>query len=263
MSWEDLSGDTVSHVVSAAESRRFGITVGRVTAGWHVKDAADELTRVLRDASEEVLVVRWPSHLLTLSSAAVRSGRIIIPADTLTYWEVPVGQVAARDMGDAPATTLTCSSAAHFRGEPLQVLTDIVQDSFRAYGNHYLANPGLDPDRALEGYVEWATRSLAQDPDDIIIMARGDEAVGVATLAHASKGKDLEVLLAGIVTEHQSRGWYRHLFEAIDCAAQERMCDRVIISTQAHNVRVQRVWARLGLLPFATFTTVHATRPVD
>lgn len=226
--------------------------------GWHAKGAEEELTHRLRSAPEDLLVVRWPSHSLTLGSAAGRSGRSLIPADVLMYWESPAGRVALSDDAKDRPPFLSCESASVYEGDARAAIARVVEDSFASYGNHYLANPALDPQLALQGYVEWAMNVFAQSPDDVIILARGEEAVGVATLARSSTGDDLEVLLAGIVAEHQSKGWYRYLLEAIDRMALERSRTRVIISTQAHNVRVQRAWARHGLRPFAAMTTVHA-----
>ena len=261
MSWESLTGHGIAYQASEADSRRFGLSVARVTVGWDHDNAAAELTEVLRDAPEDLLIVRWPSHDLTLGSAAARSGRVLIPADVLTYWESPAGRMddrAAR--ASSSETELTCTPASAYPGDPRAAITAIVEDSFAAYGNHYRANPALDPGLALQGYVEWATNTWAQNPDDVLILAHGGEAVGVATLAQDSTGQDLEILLAGIVSGHQSKGWYGTLLEAVDRAAVERSCARVIISTQAHNVRVQRAWARLGMRPFAAITTVHAVR---
>ncbi len=204
--------------------------------------------------------MRWPTHNLGLGAAAARSARTIIPADTLMYWEVAVGEVheAGSALGQTPH--LSSASASTYGGDARAAVVEVVEDSFSAYGNHYLANPALNAELALQGYVEWATSALEGNPEDVLILANEGQAVGIATLAQDSTGRDLEVLLAGIVSEHQSKGWYRHLFEAVDRVAMARACERVIISTQAHNVRVQRAWARLGLRPFAAITTVHAMK---
>ncbi|GAA6527573.1 GNAT family N-acetyltransferase [Intrasporangium sp. DVR] len=263
MSWESLAGDGVSHSPSEAESRRFGLSVARVTVGWGAHGVGQDLTQALRDASEDLLIVRWPSHDLSLGAAAARSGRAVIPADTLMYWEASVGRVQDAVASAERPEHLASVSAADYDGDPRAAVVEVVEDSFSSYGNHYLANPALDAGLALQGYVEWATSALTRNPEDVIILTHEGDAVGIATLAQDSTGRDLEVLLAGIVSEHQSKGWYSHLFAAVDRAATHRSCARVIISTQAHNVRVQRAWARLGLRPFAAVTTAHAMRSIS
>jgi RimJ/RimL family protein N-acetyltransferase len=261
LSWEGLGGGAVTAGPSALDSDRFGLSIGRVTVGWDAsEDQADTLTEVLANAPEDILIVRWPTHLLGLGAAAAAAGRLVIPADTLTYWEVPAGHIGATASAAQLAKGLQCEAATDYRGDPRAAIAEIVRDSFRSYGNHYLANPALSPELALEGYVEWALRSLEQEPENVLLLTDEDRAVGMATVAEDSTGNDLEVLLAGIATDHQARGLYAHLFAAIDRSAVERSCRRVIISTQVHNVKVQRAWARLGLKPFAAISTVHAVR---
>jgi len=260
MTWAGLSGSKVSYFSSESESQRFGIPIGRITVGFEAQDAVhSSLTEVMSSAADDLLIVRWPSDRLSLASAALASGRTIIPADTLTYWEARAGTVG-QSAGGAPAPGLACAPATAFGGDPRAAVAEVVLDSFRAYGNHYLANPALDPHLALEGYVSWAHGSLDEDPENVLILALDNAAVGVATLTHDRSAGDLEVMLAGIVSSHQAKGWYQYLFAAIDSEAIERRCKRVIISTQAHNVRAQRAWARMGLRPFAAITTVHALR---
>ena len=263
MSWDALQGDAVTCHDSALESERFGLSVGRVVVGQQADEAsaAARLTALLDDAEEphELLVVRWPTHMVTLGAAAAASRRAIIPADVLMYWETPAGALrpdptALAEHGlrtAVPATADDDSRAA---------LERVVRDSFRDYGNHYTANPRLDRDLALAGYLDWATRSLAEDPQDVVLLLHDDRAVGVATLAVGAGGRDLEILLAGLTGDTQGQGWYHHLLGGIGEQARARGCERIIISTQAHNLRVQRAWARAGLRPFGAVTTVHAMR---
>jgi GNAT superfamily N-acetyltransferase len=183
---------------------------------------------------------------------------LIIPADTLTYWEIPAGVLSENQQ--ALPTGFRCDPATTHGQDATAAVIEIVRDSFRSYGNHYLANPALDPDLALAGYVEWALGSLEREPDNVLILTDGRRPVGLATMEQDSTGHDLEVLLAGIAADHQARGLYRHLFDRIDRAAVDRSCHRIVISTQVHNVKVQRAWAKMGLRPFAAITTIHAVR---
>ena len=56
---------------------------------------------------------------------------------------------------------------------------------------------------------------------------------------------------------HRGRGVYAALLSSLLAGLSSQGHDRLVISTQAGNVPVQRLWARAGLLPFAAFTTVH------
>lgn len=257
MTWDSLRGDGVRFSPSPLESRRFGLGIGRVIVGGDTTDAATagaELTRILQAATEEVLIVRWPSPFVGLGAAAVASGRGIIPADVLTYWEVPPEGLSAGPVHDPGLEILHARQADAATRE---VVADIVTSSFRDYANHYAANPLLDRELALAGYVEWAESCLTDAGTDVLLLARDTEPLGLATLQAGSDG-DLEILLCGLASQAQGQGLYQQLLHGVARFAQSRGHRRIIISTQAHNVRAQRVWARAGLRPFAAVTTVHA-----
>ncbi|MFN2320869.1 MAG: GNAT family N-acetyltransferase, partial [Dermatophilaceae bacterium] len=137
-------------------------------------------------------------------------------------------------------------------------VSTVVGESFRAYGSHYSANPRLDPSDALAGYVEWAVSAYRTDPGNVVLAMRDGRPVGVATLTRS--GSDLEIELAGLTPAAQGRGLYGRLLTAVGRVGVEEGLDRVIISTQVHNTRVQRAWIRAGMKPFAAVATVHAMR---
>ncbi len=262
MSWAGLGGDTVRLAPSAVETKRFGLSVARVVVGagavadpTQAQAVRARLTAVVRDAIEDLLIVRWPAQDVLFGAAVAASGRAIIPADVLTYWEVPADLLATPpEPGRLQAGPLVVADAA-----ARSALQQVVSDSFAGYGNHYTANPLLDPKLALAGYLDWAERSLVHNPADVVLLTDDESPVGIATLQR--DGEDLEILLAGIVGASQGRGFYGHLLAGIGAEAVRRGCARVIISTQAHNVRVQRAWVRAGFKPYAAVTTVHAVRP--
>ena len=261
MSWAGLAGSGVTTGDSPAESRRFGMSVGRVLVGDLTPPdaAAQALTDALDRAVEDLLVVRWPSAMVGLAGSVAASGRIILPADVLTYWEVPTDVLA--DGVPAGADAFSVESGAEHLDAGRAWVEAVVRSSFAEYGNHYSANPALDPELALAGYLEWAVSSFQTHPADAMFLLDGSQPIGVATLSEDRTRGDLEVLLAGLVPGAQGRGTYAHLLRGVGLEARVRGLGRVIISTQAHNVRVQRAWARSGLRPFAAVTTAHAIRP--
>lgn len=274
MSWEGLVFDGVRHDPSPAETDRFGLTIGRVVVGESDprattaltapgQDPGAELIRVLREAPEDLLVVRWPARRVLLGAAAARADRVIVPAGALTYWGVRADRPA--DPAPSTAAGISVTAVADLddaeRDAARGVVTAVVEATFTGYGNHYTANPLLDPERALAGYVDWALRSLDGGGRDVLVLGSGGEPVGVATIALDGAGRDLEILLAGLVPSAQGRGWYGTLLAAVGREAVDRGAERVIISTQAHNTGVQRAWARAGFEPFAAVETVHAVRP--
>ncbi len=257
MTWAGLQGTGVSAYESEAESQRFGCRMSRLVVGATADatpELATRLTTELRDSPADIVVARWPGQHTGLPAAAAASGRVILPADMLLYWEVPATTLASMPLGETDLTTSVGGA-----GDIGSVVEQVVVDSFRGYGNHYSANPLLDDDLALAGYVEWARRATEASPENLVTLWSGTTPIGLATLAH--DGADLEIELAGIIGSAQGKGAYSYLTRAVGEHALALGCDRVIISTQAHNVRVQRSWTRAGYKPFAAVQTIHAITP--
>ena len=256
MTWLDLLGSGVTVSPSPRETDRFGVSMARVVVGL---DAAWDasLATALTDAcarDEDVLVVRWASDLVQCGAALADSGRDVIPADTLTYWEVATDRLAGA--GRALPDDLRVRRDAI---DPAD-LERLVAGVFGGYVNHYTANPLLAADLALEGYVDWVCRTARDDPDGLAVLADGDESVGVATWFADPTGDLVEILLAGLVPEARGLGWYAALLGEVGRVAAGRGVPRVVISTQAANVAVQRAWVTAGFRPFAAVTTAHAVR---
>jgi GNAT superfamily N-acetyltransferase len=265
VTWDDLTGAGVHLSSNPVETTRFGVSIGRLIVGWDLptggaahEAAANALADALVRSPDDVIVVRYPAHLVRLGAVVAGSGRDIVPAGALTYWGAEANSILEAtddDLDVAPAASLSGSATDVGR-----VVDDVIADSFAGYSNHYLANPLLDSDAALAGYQDWARRSLRGDRDALVLLAAGVP-IGVATLVGSGDSKShLEVLLAGMISAAQGRGRYAVLLAACAAEAHRRGLSRLIISTQVHNVRVQRAWARLGLRPFAAIETVHAVR---
>lgn len=262
MSWAGLGGDGVRRWTSQLEGDRFGLTVARVVVG---SDATDDdhlraaFADAIADAPEDLIIARWPAGLSGIGAIAGSTGRQVIPADILMYWEVPSAQLAASGTDLPPGYTILRPEDPSEEVE--SAIATVVTDSFRGYGNHYTANPALDPELALAGYLEWAIGAFRSDPGHVVILEEGGTPIGVATLTESDD--DLEIELAGLTGDAQGKGLYGHLLAAVGRLAVERGKARVIISTQTHNIRVQRAWVRAGMKPFAAVTTAHLVQRVS
>jgi hypothetical protein len=269
VAWDDLSGDAVRITSSPVETARFGVSIGRLTVGHDVPGhgaaydrASEGLAAALGAADDDVLVVRYPAGAVGLGAVVTASGRSVIPGGALTYWGADADDI----IGVSPSPTdveLDVVAASDLPGpveEVAAAVDDVIADSFAGYGNHYAANPLLDPVAALAGYQDWARRSLAAARNTVVLRKAGTP-IGVATCVASLDGAEhLEILLAGLVCTAQGRGRYAALLVGCAAEARRRGLSRLIISTQVHNVRVQRAWTRVGLLPFACVETVHAVR---
>jgi hypothetical protein len=118
----------------------------------------------------------------------------------------------------------------------------------------------LDPDLALEGYVDWVARTLHASPGAGAVLVDGDRVLGFGTWVLDHDGDHAEFLLGGMRAEARGRGWYALLLVETARAASDARIGTVLISTQGSNVGVQRAWARLGLRPRADVTTAHLVR---
>ena len=253
MSWEWLRTWTPPEIlVSEAETRRFGLSCARLQIADDPRAAAalPTVLDVLGAADADLVVVRYPQRLVTWSAHLMGSGRDLVHADTLSYWRLAVGS----GRGDTAAGLVSGVESAPDGTE----VQHFVGRVFADYANHYAADPLLDADAALAGYQEWATRSASTAGAVTVRDQASGELVALATIR---TGDDhVEIELAGVQPAHQGRGVYAVLLAACERLADSAGAPHVVISTQAHNVGVQRAWARYGFEPVAAFTTVHALR---
>ncbi|GAA2882519.1 hypothetical protein GCM10010517_45690 [Streptosporangium fragile] len=253
MSWNDvMETRAVRAVASPLESARFGRTVERLTVPAGSPVPLAEVRAAVLDSAADVVVLRYPAEHVGWFAGLTGPGRTAVFADSLVYWRLRAG--AGRAPEPSPGLTVTGSAAP-------AAVRELVAATFSAYGNHYLANPLFDPAAALAGYQEWALRSAAEGACLVLEhRAAGQESrlAGLATLE--DEDPRTEILLAGVVAGLQGRGLYAHLLRAVEERALARGAAEVVISTQGHNVRVQRAWARYGFEPVQALLTVHLVR---
>ncbi|MBB2911625.1 ribosomal protein S18 acetylase RimI-like enzyme [Streptosporangium becharense] len=254
MSWQDVTeARDVRAVASPLESARFGLTVERVTVPAGSGASFAEVGAAVLESAADVVVLRYPAEHVGWFAGLTGLGGTAVFADSLVYWRLPAG--AGRAPEPVPELSVSGPPA------PAEV-RELVAAVFAAYGNHYLANPLLDPAAALAGYQEWASRAAAGGGCLTLEHREAGEGrprlAGLATLE--DEGPRTEILLAGVVPGLQGRGLYAHLLRAVEERALARGATEVVISTQGHNTRVQRAWARYGFEPVQTLLTVHLVR---
>lgn len=248
MSWSELASavaTTVRH--SPLETARFGLDVDRAVAPDARASPDEDVCRVVARSQADVVVLRYPADRVALPAALVLTGRVVVPADVLVYWRLPVDLTASA----VPGLSTTVEADL-----PPAEVADLVGDVFAGYTNHYAANPLLGAAAALEGYVEWATSSVVSSAP--VVTRRDGSAVALATLAEGVG--HVEVELAGVRAAARGRGVYAHLLAGVAAASRSAGAAELVISTQVHNTGVQRAWARVGGEPLAAYTTVHLVR---
>lgn len=223
---------------SELESARFGLRIGR--------DDGDGPIGLAELAPYDVVISRRPAESVReWSTLATLTGYTAIHADSLVYWrwEDDGGDI------DVPDPWHMSHDRAH--------LERLVRDVFDGYGNHYASNPLFGRDDILDGYVEWALASAADGGFVEVVDDRGD-AAGFGLVDWSAAEPD--VRLAGVCRAARGSGRYRSVVAAMVAATRARGHAGIRISTQVHNVAVQRVWAAAGWKPFQAFETTHIVR---
>lgn len=243
---------------SPRESARFGYETDRITIGGRAREAEPDMDRLasitadlVRKSSASIKIIRFPSEILPLfRSLEVTSGRIL-PAGALMYWEHSAG--AQMPLSSDAHTDVR---SHHRSGQWLEEVTAIIGDSFEGYVNHYSVNPLIPRGVTTDGYMEWALVTLSS-PHSLVFTVSNDlgKTVGAAVVSIA--GEVWEIELASIAQDSQRHGYYLKLMTRILAEAHARGAARVVISTQSHNIGVQRAWVRLGFSPILSIETVH------
>ncbi|GII27284.1 GNAT family N-acetyltransferase [Planotetraspora mira] len=251
MAWHDImQAEDVQIRESPQESARFGCSVERLTVPLDAEDSFIAVREAVRGSTADVIVLRYPAQYIDWFARLIKLGRTAILADSLAYWRLRAGEGRAPEPSKNLRTTgVVCPATTKA----------LIADIFAGYGNHYLANPLFEVRDALAGYQEWAQRSVDEGRCLALWEREVDDALGLATLDET--GLRTEILLAGIVGKAQGRGLYSHLLKGVEDATLARGAAEVVISTQGHNTRVQRAWARYGFEPMWTLITVHLVRP--
>jgi len=201
----------------------------------------------IRGQAADVCIVRYPARHQEWFRDLVRQLDEVLLADTLVYW--------SHQAVSTPSSGVTAVQAEESPVD-LGTVDDLVQRIFAGYGNHYAANRIFPARLVLDGYREWAASS-ARDGDAVVLDVAGQPAA-LATLA--STNDVCEVLLAGVVPEHQGGGHYARLLADVERRARSAGNERLVISTQGHNVNVQKAWVRAGFEPAECFLTLHVMR---
>lgn len=236
-------------VAAPLDSRRFGINVlrGTIDSGAHSDDIIEEI-----DASDADLVIfRVPAGCTEVPTGLQRRGNVVIHADTLVYYGMELDRESA-----PPAEAKVQRAVDAHRG----ALAHIAECSFSNYRAHYAANPLLNRDLVLSGYVEWALSRLGQDRDGEatwVVIEEGKVA-GFATCDVS--GDSVEIILNAVHPDFERRGLYGMLLRHIQHHYALQAVRQLVISTQIWNFTVQRQWSRNGLQLQRAFDTYHMDR---
>jgi hypothetical protein len=249
MSLEEFTTDAPLLVrFSDVESERFGYNFSRCTVPISSSTQPSDIARAIEAANADITVLRFSSVNVTWFDQLARhlEDHVLLYGDCLVYW----GLTAGGGRLPSPAREYQVAAATDE-----QTIGDLVARTFANYVGHYRANSLLSRAAAEAGYRDWALRTALSDS---LVLHREARPIGIATTT--STPDHLEVLLAGIVPDERGRGAYSHLLRGVEIRTTDALLPRVVISTQSHNIGVQRAWARYGFLPIASITTIHVVK---
>lgn len=250
MGWADYLPGSLSIEKGEAESRRFGISVVNLRCGDDIGGGLN-IAKLLGDVNFDLAVVRFPSSNPALGGQLRRDNWGLVVTDPTVYWGAEISGVRRMPV---EAVFEPASSG------DLDEVGDVIKSAFRNYRSHWHYNPLTSGINMVDAYIEWLKNVVARHEEGAYLLRSLSDRrpMGMALLEFC--GSFVEVLLAGVSAGLQGQGNYAMIVAGIEDVARERGVEKVVISTQASNINVQKAWARYGWLPLKTLQTVHVVR---
>jgi ribosomal protein S18 acetylase RimI-like enzyme len=230
------------------ESRRFGFQILNAQCGAQSEGRESELSQALSSEIYELAVVRYPVHLEGVAQLLATHGEKTIDADPTVYWGTPIRK-------DVPNRSPANIAIQRIDESALEIVEQVINSAFSGYRSHWHDNPRTQNIRMEDAYNEWVKNKITNNESRCYLMLVDREPAGFAM----TETRELvsEILLAGICTQFQSRGLYRHLLAHIENEMFSEKSVELVISTQSQNRNVQKAWEKYGLIPLMTVRTVH------
>ncbi len=240
------TGDAIDVVHSQVESERFGLTVGRCSIPVGSNCSDDEVVLKVVNSAFDLVILRYPSVRTSLNHLIAAHSKNSFQADTLLYFSRDIDQDAfgqsAAAIGIRPA-----------RANDEEAIRNVALKAFNSYGSHYSANPRINKNSVLDGYVDWASRQMH---DATVVLVHQTEVVDGFLSLNINDGV-AEIVLNAVDPLAQNQGVYQRLLDGAVRIAYENNCKKIITSTQSTNYKVMRVWTKNKFNIFLSLNTVH------
>jgi ribosomal protein S18 acetylase RimI-like enzyme len=187
-------------------------------------------------------------HLEGVAQLLATHGKKTIDADPTVYWGTPI----RKDVSNRSPANIAIQRIDE---SALEIVEQVINSAFSGYRSHWHDNPRTQNIRMEDAYNEWVKNKITNNESRCYLMLVDGEPAGFAM----TETRELvsEILLAGICTQFQSRGLYRHLLAHIENEMFSEKSVELVISTQSQNRNVQKAWDKYGLIPLMTVRTVH------
>lgn len=242
-----MEGSSASLVISVLDEKHFGIKTAKIK-DFTRQDVHGVLDQCYRD-KVRLLIARCSTADMKTVQELERRGFLLM--DTLVYYEHHLHLKIAIARHEA----ITIRTVLPNEAEKVRTLA---AESFKGYFGHYHADNRLDAQKCDEVYSSWAFNScISKDfANEVLVAVLENRIVGFATL-RVNALDEGEGVLFGISPEAQGMGIYRLFIENSLLWAVRQGLKRMIVSTQITNIAVQKVWVRVGFVPYSSFYTFH------
>jgi hypothetical protein len=236
---------------STLESRRFNLNIGRLIVPFDDQTSDAELAQLCHESCFDLLIVRASASRNLLANALSNTAsHRTNHADTLLYFQKSLSSTSP-----SPQT----QSMGLLQASEQNAFQQLVREVFPNYANHYSANPMLDKDLCLEGYVEWASSLLNNDFGHVFV-SRTSSGQLASFIAIQGDGETAEIALNGTAPGSQGSGIYSDLL-TFTCVELGTMgYTEINTSTQSSNDKVIRTWIRNGFNYVMAINTFHVIR---
>lgn len=233
--------------INALESARFGVVAAHVRNPHASQHAINAAARTL---GVQMLTLRSDcADHASIHAAEADNFRLM---DTIVYYE--------RSLEGPLREVLDASDVAIRQAQPEDAgaVADVAGAAFSNYVGHFHADPRLDAASADAAYVDWAQRSVTHqsDEDQAMVLHYDGRLAGFLTLRR-NNPTEFEIVLNAVHPDFQRRGLYERLLHDALVMGHREGAERMIVSTQLNNFRVQRAWSKLGFRLVSALHTFH------
>lgn len=237
----------ISH--SVLDSNRFNLNIYRgVMADIDIL----YINKMIEDNLIDILILRFPVETKDSQFLISELDYPFIHADTLVYYDANLKSLDVKKMKNDLVF------------EPISednffIIERIIPEIFSNYKNHYSANPILDKNKILAGYLEWTKSYINLEQKEKVswVVKKNDSFVGFATCSMNTSTKECEGVLYGVHPDFSGQGIYSDLIRFTQQYFKDNGFQTMKVSTQIQNFSVQRAWSRENFLIKSAFDTYH------
>ena len=231
------------------ERARFGYRMARLTLDSPCEPAdAERIVKMCRLSGVEMLTLRVLTNNVALVQALEALEFRIM--DCLVYYEcltknLPAVRPSTLEIREATAGDATA-------------VAEVARLCFSDYFSHYHADARLDRLKVAEAYIDWAQRSCAdRTVASCVFLPIVDGTIAGFITLRQNSATEGEGVLNAVHPNFAGAGIYGQLITRVKHWCRDNGMERMVISTQIDNLKVQRAWSNRGFHLYKSYYTLH------